>query len=938
MERSKFLVGGKRNTLAMGAAGEGGGALPTRKYRQRSHSPLWQRQAVMNAGLGLATPKRRGGGGGGKAPTVVEALRAVGVGNGATTVAAITGAERKTGRANRRGTGNPRQQQQHPQQQFTDKAHTTATMAGSGVKRKRVQRGHSDFPATKWLLKPQSNFRHTSESSSSEDDDDVDQTPPTPSVMSSPPGSSPTLDTPPQPQIVLSDELKQTREAMPTTTAKKTPPPVPKKPNKLKRQSHLSVVSCKSFSSGYHTLLDSSNDEDSVWCKEKNYEKPIVVGSGRSKSLKLTATVIKIVPEQTRAVAGADTVATVADSKQPVESTQQQTKLQEQQCKLHQQQLKPMLQPQQQQQQQVKPPSQQQHLLAKSAAVAPPAAPKIVRVEQHKVPRTIEDGVDISYQYFVNIPLARGKKPMPIRYLYRPMVRRLNGATPSRHSSKRSKKSSTTQSEATTDQMDLNDQIELNDSQEDEAQKRIDGGDDNDNKGDLDGERAGTETLTEQDNAVEQEAEDVSEQGNAEEQEAEDVAEQVAVDKEKSVESSEVYTDPEEQAIIEQQLLMEQLKRQQFAMYAPPPIVLPQKYSPLVKLLNRHPMPKEQPRPMTSLPLQQQLQKQRQLRQQQLEYLRQLAQGNPSTEPQTSEFDAKFLPLFEKLNRQQLQQQEQHEQLMHQHSQQQQPQSQHQQLTKLQQLQHAELEFQQQQQQEQLKRLQHEQEQLQFLQEQLQRKQQLNQVQQQQLLANRQLQLLQQQQQKQREAQQKRPTLIDYQTKSTRLDTADGVNISFHAPIRMGAGGEQITGKVAATDAKATKAAATEGTTAAASATPTPKATATEANCTCNKCVSFKLDKNKHTSNSTNNNNNSDTNKNTSNTKKNTSNTSSNNNKSNSSNNSFRRASLQSAGDGNEELSKGKPQQKLPKLLQEEEELRRKKKNKHTRGKKRSHK
>ncbi|XP_037723360.1 serine/arginine repetitive matrix protein 2 [Drosophila subpulchrella] len=70
-----------------------------------------------------------------------------------------------------------------------------------------------------------------------------------------------------------------------------------------------------------------------------------------------------------------------------------------------------------------------------------PTASKIVRKTQHKVPRTMEDGIDMSYQYFVSIPLKRGKKPQVVRYLYRPMVRQLNAPTsPNRRNSRRSKK------------------------------------------------------------------------------------------------------------------------------------------------------------------------------------------------------------------------------------------------------------------------------------------------------------------------------------------------------------------------------------------------------------------------------------------------------------------------------------------------------------------
>ncbi|EDW45709.1 uncharacterized protein LOC6617547 [Drosophila sechellia] len=70
-----------------------------------------------------------------------------------------------------------------------------------------------------------------------------------------------------------------------------------------------------------------------------------------------------------------------------------------------------------------------------------PIVGKIIRKEQHMVPRTMEDGIDMSYQYFVSIPLKRGRKPQVVRYLYRPMVRQLNAPTsPNRRSRRASRK------------------------------------------------------------------------------------------------------------------------------------------------------------------------------------------------------------------------------------------------------------------------------------------------------------------------------------------------------------------------------------------------------------------------------------------------------------------------------------------------------------------
>ncbi|SPP78464.1 uncharacterized protein LOC117581569 [Drosophila guanche] len=68
----------------------------------------------------------------------------------------------------------------------------------------------------------------------------------------------------------------------------------------------------------------------------------------------------------------------------------------------------------------------QQQSAAPAATVAPSMNSKIVRMAQHKVPRTAEDGIDMSYQYFVSIPLKRGKKPHAVRYLHQSLVKSLN--------------------------------------------------------------------------------------------------------------------------------------------------------------------------------------------------------------------------------------------------------------------------------------------------------------------------------------------------------------------------------------------------------------------------------------------------------------------------------------------------------------------------------
>ncbi|XP_034671277.1 serine/arginine repetitive matrix protein 1 isoform X2 [Drosophila subobscura] len=71
-------------------------------------------------------------------------------------------------------------------------------------------------------------------------------------------------------------------------------------------------------------------------------------------------------------------------------------------------------------------PQSQSQSAAPAATVPPSTNSKIVRKAQHKVPRTAEDGIDMSYQYFVSIPLKRGKKPQAVRYLHQSLVKSLN--------------------------------------------------------------------------------------------------------------------------------------------------------------------------------------------------------------------------------------------------------------------------------------------------------------------------------------------------------------------------------------------------------------------------------------------------------------------------------------------------------------------------------
>ncbi|KAH8414764.1 hypothetical protein KR215_003143, partial [Drosophila sulfurigaster] len=336
-----------------------------------------------------------------------------------------------------------------------------STKSGNSCrKKKRAARGGRNATgneplATKWLLKPQLNFRQSSESSEGE------KAPQHLLLQADLVGT----------QTTSVDNSKQPRAVAVAAAATSRPTP-----NYSSSSSSSSSNNNSDSSIGYQTTLgiSCSSSNGGIWCRDHSYEKPIVQQTGGNRTLKLTPTVIKIVNEKQAAAttqATAAAAATVA-----VKAATTTTKIAASQpakrCKPQQQHLAK----QQQRQPPQAPPQQPQQKL-------PPAvggvAPKIVRVAQHKVPRTIEDGIDISYQYFVSTPLGRGKKPPPIRYLYRPMMRRLNttattaGGKRRNSSSKKTTTTSDEQTESKTSQTEQQSEIvEMNSSVEQQQQQQ----------------------------------------------------------------------------------------------------------------------------------------------------------------------------------------------------------------------------------------------------------------------------------------------------------------------------------------------------------------------------------------------------------------------------------------------------------------------------------
>ncbi|XP_068158740.1 LOW QUALITY PROTEIN: uncharacterized protein [Drosophila tropicalis] len=167
-------------------------------------------------------------------------------------------------------------------------------------------------------------------------------------------------------------------------------------------------IGCTSISSGsYQTTISCSStschESDSIgkmWSSGQKFDTRIIEHNGKFKSIKLTSTVIKIIPKSS-----VEKNAAIPLQRKPINVTASHGPG----IQLNTHKHKPLT-----------------VSLPQLATCTP--KPKIVCVEQHKIPRTMEDGIDMSYQYFVSTPLKRGKRPQTIRYLYRPMVRSLNNS------------------------------------------------------------------------------------------------------------------------------------------------------------------------------------------------------------------------------------------------------------------------------------------------------------------------------------------------------------------------------------------------------------------------------------------------------------------------------------------------------------------------------
>ncbi|XP_030569670.1 alpha-protein kinase 1 [Drosophila novamexicana] len=428
----------------------------------------------------LATGKAVGGGGGGTAgkPATSGNRRNVRGAGGAEAVAkkvnAVTSINRNRGQTGHTSTGG----------NDTEWSMPAKTANGSGRKPaargRRSGRVRNETPQTKWLLLPQSNFRQCSESSSeanspsnaSQQQLRVKASWPAigsrPSLRSQQLVETPTksnvqsrLFTVPSQRQTMSDEPKQAQPSDHVRSMRQQQQQQQQASTTLllqadgvkqmasvdnSRRSASSVkpspnsnTNCSNNS--FQSTLGLSGSSSSTWSNSESYEAPLAL-KGDNKTIKVTSTVIKIMPNAPlRIITPAPAAAPAAPAAPAVVATAATIAAPRPSTLSSINKRVPPKQPQQQQQQQK--PAQQQQLPKATATAASAAAAtatatgssKIVRVDQHKVPKTIEDGIDISYQYFVSTPVARGKKPLPIRYLYRPMVRRLNQAsTTTRHS------------------------------------------------------------------------------------------------------------------------------------------------------------------------------------------------------------------------------------------------------------------------------------------------------------------------------------------------------------------------------------------------------------------------------------------------------------------------------------------------------------------------
>ncbi|XP_064536348.1 putative uncharacterized protein DDB_G0291608 [Drosophila montana] len=425
----------------------------------------------------LATGKAIGGGTAGKSATGGYRRNARGA----------AGAEVAPKKANATTTINRSRDQTRPI--ATDANNTDWSMPASktatGIGRKPAARGvrrsvrvRNETPQTKWLLMPQSNFRQCSESSS-EANSPINVSQQQLSADASWPGigigpsNSSSNSNSPRPSTSPSPSPRPGRQQIVETPTKSN---VQSRlftvPNNEAQPSHLQAKSVRSTTlllqadgvkqtasvdnsrrsassvkpgpnsntncsnGSYRFMLGlSGSSSSSTWSNSDSYDTPHPFKGG-NKSIKLTSTVIKIMPDAPLRIitqppptppsspsSPSPAAATIAASRPSTLSSINKR-------------VPPIKQPQPQQQQQQKPAQQQQlpKATATGATATATGSSKIVRVDQHKVPKTIEDGIDISYQYFVSTPVVRGKKPLPVRYLYRPMVRRLNQAsTTARH-------------------------------------------------------------------------------------------------------------------------------------------------------------------------------------------------------------------------------------------------------------------------------------------------------------------------------------------------------------------------------------------------------------------------------------------------------------------------------------------------------------------------
>ncbi|EDW00164.1 GH12719 [Drosophila grimshawi] len=512
LEKSKFFAGARgletnvfHGSMALGAGGEGAfaryGAImrnqlaaepPRNIGKRRLQQPKKATAAATKMPIGLDELTKKIAVGARNPPATSAngikrvAKRAQATTTTNTTTAAAASAATKVNAM----ASNQRNRRHNRNEAIGTKCNSSNTPANrDSCSRRRIE---AAMP-TKWLLLPQSNFRQSSESSLDTMHNAKTATSNQQMQQLCVKTSWPNLNTKtsskhqqqqllvskqsrvflvPSQRILLADELKQAQLSQLQPKRKRSLRQQQQQQQRQQQQqqqasktlllqtdgvkqmasvdnSEISALStnCTNISNGTTIGISGSSSGSGNWSKSQSYDTPLVV-AGINKSLKLTSTVIQIMPDATPA-------ATVA--------AKRQTKTQQQQAQPQPQQLLPKRLPVKQQSKQMKEThlqhqqhQQQQQQAQKTKAttkVATAAAAavmsKIIRVDQHKVPKTVEDGIDISYQYFVNTSATRGRKPPIVRYLYRPMVRRLNPATAATTGRRSNKKAQSTQSTTT---------------------------------------------------------------------------------------------------------------------------------------------------------------------------------------------------------------------------------------------------------------------------------------------------------------------------------------------------------------------------------------------------------------------------------------------------------------------------------------------------------